>query len=90
MNQFYKKFEIVDRRYYQPPAWINRDFSNIESKEITFEAGDRLDIIAQQVYGDASYWRAIAIYNNIGYFFELQPGDKLYLPLRIKDVMDKI
>jgi hypothetical protein len=90
MSNYNKKFEIVDGKYYQAPSWIGKDFSGIPSREITFEEGFRLDIIAQQVYGNGSYWKAIAIYNDIGYFFSLQPGDKLYLPLKIKDVMDKL
>jgi len=90
MSEYNKKFEIVNGEYYQVPGWIGKDFSNIPSREMTFEEGHRLDIIAHQVYGNSSYWKAIAIYNNIGYFFELVPGDKLYLPLKIKDVMDRI
>lgn len=90
--KYYKKSDEVNGRFYQSPSWIRKNFLDveIESKEILFEAGDRLDIIAQQLYGDPSYWKAIALFNNIGYMFELQPGDRLYLPLRIKEVTDRL
>jgi hypothetical protein len=86
----YKKYDVVDQKYYQAPSWFDRDFSGIEFREITIQAGDRLDIIAQQIYGNSEYWKILAIYNDIGYFFQLKPGDKLYLPLRIQDVMDRL
>jgi hypothetical protein len=89
-NAWYKRYDIVNNQYYQVPSWIKADFSDILAREIVLQSGDRLDIIAQQVYGDASYWRAIAIYNNIGDFFEKQPGESLWLPLNIKDVMKRI
>lgn len=90
MNLFYKKYDIVSGKYYQPPSWLDRDFSGIEFREMIIQAGDRLDIIAQQIYGNADYWKAIALYNDIGYFFQLRPGDKLYLPVRIQDIMDRL
>jgi nucleoid-associated protein YgaU len=89
-NRYYRKFEIIDGQYYGPPAWIRKDFGQIKSREIKFQDGDRLDIIAEQVYGDANLWKAIALYNGIGYMFDIQPGDNLYLPLSISEVVDKM
>lgn len=89
-NKYYKKFDIVDGQYYQPPSWVRSDFSDIPSREMIWEQGDRLDSIAEQLYGDPNLWKAIALYNNIGYAFDLQPGDKLYLPIEIKKLMDRI
>jgi hypothetical protein len=44
-------------------------------------AGDRLDTIAYQAYGDATQWRRIAAYNGINDPFDLRPGFELTIPM---------
>lgn len=44
-------------------------------------AGDRLDLIAQEVYGTASQWRRIARHNQIMDPLALKPGQQLRIPL---------
>ena len=46
----------------------------------TVIAGDRLDVIAAEVYGDATQWRAIAAYNGIIDPLALRPGTRLNIP----------
>ena len=43
-------------------------------------AGDRLDLIANEVYRDATKWRLIAHYNNLIHPAALQPGQMLVIP----------
>ena len=43
-------------------------------------AGDRLDVIAAKVYGDATKWRRIAAFNQIGNPLTLRPGQELSIP----------
>lgn len=43
-------------------------------------AGDRLDVIAAEVYNDATLWRQIADYNNIDSPLALQAGVELSIP----------
>lgn len=43
-------------------------------------AGERLDTIAAEVYGDATRWRLIAIRNKIEDPFNLQTGQELTIP----------
>lgn len=43
-------------------------------------AGDRLDLIAAEVYRDATLWRKIAVYNNLANPLRLQPGAILRIP----------
>jgi hypothetical protein len=43
-------------------------------------AGDRLDTIAYEVYGDATKWRTIASYNRIINPLRLKPGQQLIIP----------
>jgi hypothetical protein len=44
-------------------------------------AGDRLDTIAHQVYGDAAKWRTIAEQNHITDPLALRPGQQLSIPV---------
>ena len=44
-------------------------------------AGDRLDTIAYQAYGDATRWRRIAEFNGIVDPFRLRPGQTLTIPM---------
>ncbi|MCB0012647.1 MAG: LysM peptidoglycan-binding domain-containing protein [Anaerolineales bacterium] len=44
------------------------------------KAGDRLDYISADVYGDATLWRNIAEYNKIEDPFRLRPGSELSIP----------
>lgn len=46
----------------------------------TVIAGDRLDVIAAEAYGDATRWRAIAAYNGIVDPLALRPGTRLNIP----------
>lgn len=80
------------RGLYSPPKYItdNVDFSDIPGREFIVHSGDRLDIIAEQLYGNPSYWRALAVYNSIGYFFDVTPGTVIKLPLDIEQVLSRL
>lgn len=80
-NNVYKNAEIFNDAFYRVPGFISKDFSDIPGKEFLVQEGDRLDIIAEQLYGNPNYWREIAIYNNIGYFFDIKPGMTIKVPL---------
>ncbi|HRW06057.1 MAG TPA: LysM peptidoglycan-binding domain-containing protein [Caldilineaceae bacterium] len=43
-------------------------------------AGDRLDLIAAEVYQDATQWRRLADYNRLANPLNLQPGQLLQIP----------
>lgn len=89
-NFYYKNSLIVDDKYYSVPDFVNKDFSDIEYKEFVIEEGDRPDIIAEQIYGNANYWKAILIFNDIGYFFDVKPGLVIKLPLDIQQVIERM
>jgi hypothetical protein len=90
MGAFYKKTDIIDNYYYKPPAWINANFSDIQCTTIEIHDGDRLDIIAEQLYQDPSLWKALALLNNLNYFFDITPGMVIKIPVNIKDVLERI
>jgi nucleoid-associated protein YgaU len=46
----------------------------------TVIAGDRLDTLAHEIYGDATKWRLIADYNRITNPMALHPGKQLTIP----------
>ena len=46
----------------------------------TVKAGDRIDFISANVYGDSTLWRDIAEYNKLEDPFRLRPGTELAIP----------
>lgn len=68
---------------YQSPATIKR-LENKQSADITHEivvqAGDMLPVLAHRVYGDAKYYRALAVFNQLVDFRRLVPGTTLRFP----------
>lgn len=90
-NRFYRNALIINGVYYGIPNFVYADFSDIPGKEFTIMEGDRLDILVEQIYGsDPEYWKAILLYNNIGYFFDVQPGDVIKFPYDINQVLARI
>lgn len=89
-NRYYRNAKIVDGKYYSIPNFVYQDFSDIPGKEFLVQEGDRLDIIAEQIYGDPTLWKAICLYNDLGYFFDLTPGTIIKLPLDINQVLSRI
>ena len=89
-DRYYKQADIIGGKYFRSPNWNKKDFSDIPGRELIIQEGDRLDIIAEKLFGDSKLWKALAIYNGLGYFFELQPGERLYIPNKIKDLLDRI
>jgi hypothetical protein len=88
---YYRNSEKIDGRHYSIPKFAlkNIDFSDIEARELMIQDGDRLDIIAEQLYNNPDHWKAIAIFNNLEWFF-VKPGDVIRVPLDIKKVLDRI
>jgi hypothetical protein len=58
--------------------------------EYTLQRGERLDIVANKLLGDDSYWWVIALVNNIHYPLGVEAGTKISVPYNVKDVLDKI
>jgi hypothetical protein len=59
----------------------NIDVNNTEFIKITFNQGDRLDLLAKKYFKDSTFWWVIAIVNNLtGDSLVLEPGTELYIP----------
>lgn len=89
-NRYYRNSGIKDGLYYGIPDFVYKDFSDIPGKEFIIQEGDRMDNIAEQIYGNASFWKAILIYNDIGYFFDPVPGTVIKLPFDIKRILSRL
>jgi len=50
------------------------------------EDGERLDTIANSVYGDSSYWWVIAAASGIGWPLQVPPGTYLSVPTDLNEV----
>mgnify|MGYP003113488955 FL=1 len=50
--------------------------------------GDRLYKLADQYYGDSTYWWVIAWYNSVSTEAQIELGKVLYIPLNIEETLD--
>ena len=78
----------VGKRYYGTVTYpeVPLDFEDIY---VFTEAGDRLDILAEQYYGDSSLWWAISSANNSlnqGSYF-VEPGIQIRIPSQINAIV---
>ena len=79
------RYKLTDRTtdknditYYETTIPKYNEDSNEDVRVVT-EIGDRLDIIANQFYGDPSLWWFIARINNLK-TMNVPPGIKLRIP----------
>ena len=59
----------------------------VEFTLVTMEAGQRLDQIAGQFYGDGSLWWVIAAASGIGWGMQVPPGVVLFVPTDPEEVI---
>jgi len=71
--------QLKDEEDYQPQPAVKSGTTYERTWNIV--AGDRLDTIAGDVYGDATQWRRIAEYNQIIDPLALLPGQRLRIPV---------
>ena len=50
--------------------------------------GNRLYKLADQYYGDSTYWWVIAWYNGVSTEAQIELGKVLYIPLNIEETLD--
>ena len=71
---------FTDNSDDQTRVAVTRD----ESPDLTHihlvKAGDTLPTLCQKFYGDVSYYTAVATFNNLNNFRQLQPGQRLIFP----------
>ena len=62
----------------------------IPTTTYVMRVGERLDTIAGQVYGDASYWWIIAAASGIGYPLQVVAGTVVNIPNKLQDVLNVV
>ena len=58
----------------------------VSLRTTTVLSGQRLDIIAAQVYGDGRLWWVIAAASNIGWSMQVPAGTRLVIPINISEI----
>ena len=58
----------------------------IAFSRVTLKEGQRLDVIAQQAYGDARLWWIIAAASGIGWWLQAPPGTLLKVPTDLTQI----
>lgn len=66
--------------------WNAVKSGTIESKKRTVQGVERLDIIAGEIYGDASLWWIIAAASGIGWGLQVPAGTILDIPTKLEQV----
>ena len=74
------------------PTILPKEIETAEDSFYTITSTDRLDTIAHQFYGEASYWWVICLANEISSPFDktLTPGKILRIPSNVERVMTVI
>lgn len=82
---------MIDLSYEQLLA-ISPRIRNLRpiGKHSLVRGQDQLDLISYNVYGDESYWKALAIYNNILNPFDLIDSGISFITLFDKNELDLI
>ena len=63
---------------------------SIEANQIVLDEGKRLDHLAGQYYGDASYWWIIAASSGIGWCLQVPPGTAILIPRDLDAVLSLV
>lgn len=64
--------------------------SGLDVVEHAWDAGDRMDRLANKFYNDDQYWWVIALVNNISYPLGLPRGTIIRIPLDVNAVLSKL
>lgn len=67
----------------------NIALGNIRYDKLSLQQGKRLDVLAGEFYGNATYWWIIAAASNIGWLFQVPPGTEIIVP-NLEDVSNYI
>jgi hypothetical protein len=58
----------------------------IRTETRTLKGFQRLDVLADQYYGDGRLWWVIAAASDIGWWLQAPPGTRIVVPLSISEV----
>tara|TARA_B100000780_G_scaffold236505_1_gene177329 strand:+ start:221 stop:538 length:318 start_codon:yes stop_codon:yes gene_type:complete len=87
-NKKYKT--VVGKRYYGTTKYPQIPL-NFQDTYVITQIGDRFDILAQQYYGNSSYWWIISTANDIlnqGSYY-VKPGLQIRIPSQLGAVLSQ-
>lgn len=76
-------------QYYKNKLYLPIDYSESDIYIIT-TIGDRLDLLANQYYGDVELWKIIALANNniSNDSIFVQPGTQIRIPINVNEIIN--
>jgi len=94
MNYRYQNIKIVRDETNANQRYSNNVYPDIpyseEDSYVITVLGDRLDLLAQNFYGDVSFWWIIASANSLpGDSLYLEPGSQVRIPANITSVLNQ-
>lgn len=85
-----KSRNLKTLRHYATPTLHNlsaAERASLQRTAYTWKYGDRFYKLAYQYYGDERLWWVLAWYNGYPTEVHVSPGDTLYIPLNIENVL---
>ena len=94
-TEYYKSLRekrgIKNITHFKTPVLRNptvQERRRITTTQHVWKYGDRFYKLANQYYGDSTYWWVIAWYNGIAIEAQISTGKVLYIPLNLEDTLN--
>jgi len=88
-TSLFRKRGVKYINQYATPTFPGGRLPGVSHKVVLWETGTRLDKLASEAYGDATYWWVIARYNFKPTDAHFRRGDRVYIPTPLQVVLDR-
>ena len=95
IRRYVRDGTVLGGKAFGTSAAVNAIRQNIRQGNISFTVqnlaeAQRLDVLAGEVYGDASLWWVIAAASDIGWALQVPPGTFLGIPTDLSEIGDLV
>ena len=95
IRRYVRDGTVLGGKAFGTSAAVNAIRQNIRQANISFTVqnlaeAQRLDVLAGEVYGDASLWWVIAAASDIGWALQVPPGTFLRIPTDLSEIGDLV
>jgi len=95
IRRYVRDGTVLGGKAFGTSAAVNAIRQNIRQGNISFTVqnlaeAQRLDVLAGEVYGDASLWWVIAAASDIGWALQVPPGTFLRIPTDLSEIGDLV
>ena len=95
IRRYVRDGTVLGGKAFGTSAAVNAIRHNIRQGNISFTVqnlaeAQRLDVLAGEVYGDASLWWVIAAASDIGWALQVPPGTFLRIPTDLNEIGDLV